>query len=198
MRKKLDLLFLVIVLIAGLFAVQNAVAIGDWWHAKRYIPPTEVIELANQAGMSAEGRRLFYRFSPQITNAQTIQTECGSERLGCTVGTTIYILESADDAEQRRNVVTAAHEMLHVAYSRLTNEELAELSPLYDQALLQPGATNVRKALQQYPAEEYDSEAHSFIGSELPVTNSKLEAHYSTYFSDRAKSVQAAQNSPRE
>lgn len=198
MRKKLDLLFLTIVLVAGLFAVQNAVAIGDWWHAKRYIAPTEVIELANQAGMSAEGRRLFYRFSPQITNAQTIQTECGFERLGCTVGTTIYILESADDAEQRRNVVTAAHEMLHVAYSRLTTEKRQHLSELYDRALGHPGAAKVRQALESYPAEEYDSEAHSFIGSELYLAGEELENHYASYFDDRSKSIQAAHYSPRD
>lgn len=198
MRKKIDLLVLLLVLIAGLIAVKNAVAIGDWWHAQRYTPSTEVIELATQAGMSVEGRKLFYRFSPQITDELTITAECGQEKLGCAVGTVIYILAANNEAEQRRNVVTAAHEMLHVAYSRLSNSERDALSSRYSFALGQPGAVTVRKALEGYPAEDYDTEAHSFIGSELYLAGEELEAHYSRYFDERSKSIQAAHYSPRQ
>lgn len=197
MRKKIDLIALLIVIVVGLFAIHNAVALGDWWHAQRYVPSTEVIELANQAGMSAEGRKLFYRFSPQVVGSEVIEAECGQEKLGCAVGTSIYILKAEDEADQKRNAVTAAHEMLHVAYSRLSKERIAELSAMYAKALGMPGAADVRESLASYPPEDHDAEAHSFIGSELYYAGPELENHYKTYFDDRLKVVQAAHYAPR-
>lgn len=45
----------------------------------------------------------------------------------------VFILDEGDN--HARTVVTAAHEMLHLAYRRLSKERKDELVPLLDQAM---------------------------------------------------------------
>lgn len=191
MRKKIDLLLLLLVLVGGFFAVRNAQAIGDWWHATRYTPPPEIQQLAEDAGMNDTGRKLFYRFSPELVSQAELDRHCDKGRLGCAEGQDIYILESTTDAEYNRNVVTAAHEMLHVAYSRLSQEQRGALDPQLEAALKAYGLNNIASKLQDYPSDAYINEAHSFIGSETRDPGNRLEQHYKQYFADRSKTVGA-------
>lgn len=122
MRRKVDLLILLLVLLVGGLAALNAQQLGDWWHARSYDPPEEIVVLADGAGMSDEGRKLFYRFEPSLLDQTALDEKCSAEKFGCTSGRFIYILRPTNEAEYSRAVVTAAHEMLHVAYSRLNTE----------------------------------------------------------------------------
>ncbi len=196
MRRKIDLLVLLLVLIGGIFAVKNAQAIGDWWHAMRYDPPSEISKLADDAGMSSDGKKLFYRFSPQLVNQATLTEKCTAEKLGCTEGRSIYILQYTGQAEYNRAIVTAVHEMLHVAYSRLSPNEVRTVNSQLDTELHSYGAAEITEALKDYPKEDYYNEAHSFIGSQLDGISPGLEQHYKRYLSDRAMTVQAYRESP--
>jgi ribosomal protein L12E/L44/L45/RPP1/RPP2 len=196
MRKKIDLIILALVLIAGIFALQNAVAIGDWWHARAYEPPSEVVRLADDAGMSETGRQLFYRFSPQILDEAAIRRYCGGIKLGCIEGRHIYILHYETEQEYNRAVVTAAHEMLHVAYSRLDDEQLEKLLRDIDEQLDDYPDDSLLTKLEGYSQEEFYPEAHSFIGTESPTITAALTAHYKKYFDDRNAPVRAYRLSP--
>ncbi|HSX29561.1 MAG TPA: hypothetical protein VLE73_03300 [Candidatus Saccharimonadales bacterium] len=196
MRKKIDLIILLLVLVAGVFAIKNAQAIGDWWHSVQYHPPADVAKLADDAGMSPEGKKLFYRFSPQLVDAATLGQKCGNEKLGCTEGQSIYMLQFKDDGEYNRTIVTAAHEMLHVAYSRLNPKEVAELDTQLKTELDGYGASVVADQLKGYSSDDYYNEAHSFIGSQLSDISPQLEQHYKRYFDDRHKTATAYRESP--
>jgi hypothetical protein len=196
MRRKIDLLILFIVLAIGGIGVWKAQAIGDWVHALRYSPPAEVSALAEGAGMSELGTKLFYRFSPEIVDLETIKQNCIGERLGCIEGQSIYILQANNESEVSRNMVTAAHEMLHVAYDRLGADEISRLEPLLDAELKRPRNAEVAVALNGYSPEDYYNEAHSFVGSQLSDIDPGLETHYARYFSDRSKSIHAYEISP--
>jgi hypothetical protein len=118
-RRKVDLVILLLVLIFGALGLVHAKQVGDWWHARIYHPDAEIVQLAEDAGMNDKGKQLFYRFEPTLVDQDTLNDKCSVEKLGCTEGRHIYILRPTTDAERQRTIVTAAHEMLHVAYSPL-------------------------------------------------------------------------------
>lgn len=198
-RSKIDILVLLLVGVAGFFAVKHAVGLGDWAHSLVYRPPAQIVKLADDAGMNSEGKKLFYRFSPQMVSASVLQQKCGSDKLGCTTGTHIYVLASSDPAQYNRDIVTAAHEMLHVAYSRLSGGEKQALDTDIRQELSANDtrvALNIKGELQTYSKADYYNEAHSYIGSELGDAGPALNTYYERYFSDRSKTAQAFLNSP--
>ena len=191
-RRRIDVILLVVVLLVAELTVKNAVAISDWWHSVVYRPPAAVVQLANDAGMNSEGKKLFYRFSPQIVDANTLRDKCGTDKLGCTSGRSIYVLQAHNKLEYASNVVTAAHEMLHVAYSRLTSSQKQALTAETDKALAEstdPVVRSIREQLSTYSAEDYYNEAHSYIGSELGDAGPELNTYYMRYFSDRSKTT---------
>ena len=191
MRRKIDLFILLIVVFLGAFAANNAVSLGDWWHAKKYTPPTEIVELSENAGMNDAGKNLFYRFEPQLRDEQELAGLCDVKKLGCIEGRFIYLLKPKTKAEHQRTVVTAAHEMLHAAYSRLSNDDKRALESLLEGELAKGTNSGIVQKLKVYPKNEYYNEAHSFIGSETAYLSPALELHYSKYFFERNKSTKA-------
>jgi hypothetical protein len=196
MRRKIDLVILLIVLILGVFSVLHAQSIGDWWHARTYTPPDEIVQLSNDAGMSDTGKNLFYRFEPSMVDQSTLDQKCSVEKIGCTEDRFIYILRPTNQAEENRTIVTAAHEMLHVAYSRLSQQQKDDLEPLLKAELDKSESNNIKEELNGYSQDDYYNEAHSFIGSEMPDLISQLEQYYAKYFSDRTKTTAAYEASP--
>lgn len=191
MRRKIDLIVLLVILIIGVFGVKNAVAIGDWVFLKTHQPSEEIVKLAESAGMSDEGKRLFYRFSPELVDQADLDKYCDIEKLGCTDGNHIYILKASTQEDTDRNIVTAAHEMLHVAYSRLGQTEKDALEQQLNDELNSPNANSIKTKLKDYPQEDYYNEAHSFIGSEVGQISPQLEDHYRNYFNDRTLSTRS-------
>lgn len=194
-RRLVDLIILFITLVIGYFAVKNATAIGDWLFFTRYTPSAEVEQIATDAGMSEYGRKLFYRMDPQFVDRRTINEECGTDALGCTVGRNIYILNDRTPSQYNRSIVTAAHEMLHIGYSRLTEDQLVTVNGELDKQIeLIEG--DLLKKFNTFSGESYHNEAHSYIGTEEPRLIDSLEVHYKQYFDDRNKVLQALQASP--
>lgn len=196
-RRQIDLLILALVLVGGVFAAKNAQSIGDFWHERTYKPSSEIVQLAEAAGMSDEGKRLFYRFSPSLDDKDEILNQCGP-KLGCAVGRHIYILRGSNDATRQSEVVTAAHEMLHIAYSRLTDDERTEVNDLLETELNNGRHPNTEKEIQFYKSRglDYLNETHSYVGSEEGNLSNDLENHYAQYFSDRQKVLDAYKDSP--
>lgn len=191
MRKKIDLLVLALVVVSGFFAVRNAVAVGDLWHSLHYDPPKIISQIAEDAGMNDRGKQLFYRFSPQLVSQSELDAACSSDKLGCVEGTSLYILDHQTKGEYERSIVTSAHEMLHIAWSRMDEAELKRLETLLENELAMPNAAKIRAKLDGYPKEDRINEAHSFIGSEMRIVSPALEDHYGSYFSDRSKTTRA-------
>ncbi len=195
-RTIIDLLLLVIVVISGIFAILNAQSVGDWYHFLRYEPPDEIVQLAEKSGMNDTGKRLFYRFSPRYVDPPTLNEHCLKHTLGCTVGNSIYILEAGNPLEINRSAVTAAHEMLHVAYDRLPTADKEQLKIMLDKQIADLKSTKTVERFINLSDDEFHNEAHSYLGTEQLVLNPELEEHYSKYFSDRQKAVSAYKVSP--
>ena len=86
--------------------------------------------------------------------------------------------------------------MLHVAYSRLSDNQKDKVNSLLAEELNRYDANNIKDKLNGYPTDDYYDEAHSFIGTELANLSPELNTHYSTFFIDRNIVIKLYQNSP--
>jgi hypothetical protein len=169
-----------------------------------YNPPSEVSQLATQANMSDEGRKVFYLTTPTIEAKKVGLKLCTSSdaektiTLGCYVsGKGIFIQKVTDERLSGTMQVTAAHEMLHAVYhEHLSSSERAEIDRELLRAFDSLNNPRLKRLMQIYrdrSPSHVSSELHSFLGTEVANLGPKLESHYGKYFVDRAKLVAMAQ-----
>lgn len=163
---------------------------------------TEIKDLADNLGFRYDGKLLFYRAHPELVDADVLQSNCPNDasdsvEFGCYLPSEnkIYILHASDQEVNQEEYTTAAHEMLHVAWHKLTTDEQSNLSIHLKKVL--NDANNVDSAglqttMKTYPEGDavLNSELHSFMGSEFAVLDIELDLHFSKYFTDRQVSVQ--------
>jgi chromosome segregation ATPase len=93
--------------------------------------------------------------------------------------------------------VTAAHEMLHQAYDRLSSKDRTHIDALLAD-YYQHHLTNqaVKDKIDGYPddAAVRVNEMHSIFGTEVRDLTPELETYYQQYFTDRAKVVSYAES----
>jgi hypothetical protein len=182
-----DAIFLALLAVLLWWVYANRIMVADWLYFRTYEPPARVVEIADSAGLSPAGRRLLYRTNPQFVSPAAMAENCGQpEDLGClSENGTAYIL--ADTAHDQDVEVTAVHEMLHLAYRRLSNEQQTNLAPLLNQAISQNAAHISEQLTGHQSAADHHDEAHSILGTEYENLPPALEQYYGTYFLDRTK-----------
>lgn len=192
-NRTFDTLFILVLVVFLGWATLNRVAIGDAIFFARYTPNAKTQQVALGAGLTPVGRRLLYRTDPQFDTLEQVNAACDIERLGClsSNGQT-FILD--DPTKPNQTIVTAAHEMLHLAYRRLPQDKKDELAPLLDQAIAQNAInTDINAELSDLKTpDDRRDEAHSLLGTEYQYIPPALESYYATYFSDRSKVLAAA------
>lgn len=184
-----DLIFLILLAMGMLLVAHNRYAISDWWFLRSYIPGADSVRLADDAGLNENGRSLLYRGDPQLAAKSQIDQVCGEGDLGCiTNDGTIYILQDDGGRYHDETVVTAAHEMLHAAYRRLSKQRREQVNAWLESERLNLSDPRLDKALDNpSDASEPNDELHSLIGTEYAHLSSDLESYYHKYFNDRSK-----------
>jgi len=166
--------------------------IYDWWVLRNYTPPQEVASLADETTMTSHARRIFYVNHPDIAQASQFNQACSQETsivIGCYIpGKGIYIFNITDQRLAGVKQVTAAHEMLHAAYDRLSLSEQRHVDALteaeYDKLTNQRIKDNVEKYRSQDPS-VVSNELHSILATEVSDLSPELENYYKQYFTDR-------------
>src|SRR5476651_852725 len=184
---KFDVIFLVTLAFVFWWSFVNSQSISDWVFFHSHKPSSEAVQIATDAGLSNVGRQLFYRTGPIFTTKAVVTANCDIESLGCiTSGGQVYVID--DPTNHPQTVVVAAHEMLHLAYRRLTSAQKAELEPLLEQGITQNAILGINGELAQEdtPSGRLD-EAHSRLGTEYKILPPDLEKYYATYFKDRSR-----------
>jgi hypothetical protein len=155
--------------------------------------PDDVAAIALTTGMSPAGELIYRASTPAVEDSDVFNQHCaieGGAVLGCYYEGDIYVYAVTDERLAGTIEVTAAHEMLHAAYERLTDDERERVDALVDQAIaLIPEDDPVYADLALYPADQLDDEWHSRLGTEFADLSPELEAHYALYFDDRTKVV---------
>lgn len=152
--------------------------------------PDDIVAIADATGMSADGRLIFLASTPEVEDADRFNEDCSVESegtLGCYDGHDIYIFAVTDPRLQGTIEVTAAHEMLHAAYQRLSADEKSEVDALVAAAVeTLPPDDRVFTDMQSYPQSQWPDEWHSRLGTEFADLSPELERHYARYFDDRS------------
>jgi uncharacterized protein YukE len=192
------ILFVVLLIWAVLLAliIFERQAISDWWRLRDYQPPATVSQLAAQDTMTSYTEHLFYLNKPQLlSSVSSFRKYCPENEdtivLGCyhPGEQGIYIYNVKDPSLQGVAQVTAAHEVLHAIYGRLSSKERTHVDGLLDD-YYQHGLTNarVKSEIQLYKkTEPHDvtDEMHSTFGTEIADLPPALESYYQRYFSNR-------------
>ena len=185
---------IVAVVIIGIRFTQQ---LEDWSKLLTYQPPSEIARLATTTTMTDTARRLFYVNQPTIETRKSSLNLCKSSEhtivLGCYVVRKGIFLQAVPDPRlQGVMEVTAAHEMLHVAYQRMSLFEQSQLNKQLQAVLKQLQNPRILKLVSTYNDQDprsVDNELHSILGTEVRNLSPELEAHYRTYFTDRSTIV---------
>ncbi len=165
----------------------------DTYRTLFYEPNERIVALAERSGMSETGRRYFYGGQPELLLEDEFDRECQFAELGLVLGcyrsADIFILDVTDNQLEPVEPVTAAHEMLHVVYSRLSGDEEVALKVLLDEQFELVTNQRIIDEIDGYrddPGADIHNEMHSIFGTELEDILPALEDHYRPYFEDRS------------
>ncbi len=171
--------------------------IVDRWQLFNYKPSADIVALADAATMDGHGRDMFYVSEPKIEDSTEFNSSCtdtGEQSivLGCYNFQKIYIFNVTDTRLAGVKEVTAAHEMLHAAYDRLSTDDRTKVDKMIKTQMTTIKDAHLIELIDLYNKEEPGellNEMHSIIGTEYGSLNPELENYYKQYFSNRAKLV---------
>lgn len=156
------------------------------------------VQLASDDTMTASARKVYLVNHPALKTKADFSGLCpsGTEQtvvLGCYQGGQrgIYVLK-VDNAElQGIEQVTAAHEMLHAEYDRLSTKDRTYVDGLledyYEHDLQDDAIKQTMDAYKKTEPNDVVNEMHSVFGTEIANLPAPLEKYYQRYFSDRSK-----------
>jgi hypothetical protein len=198
-KKIFSVVFSLILIVGMVTAYFRRWDIHDYFALISYNPSSEIAQLAVDGSFNDYGKRLFYVNKPAISNRDEFNTQCTNHEqtivLGCFTGGNIYIFDVEDARLNGVEQVTSAHEMLHVAYSRLSSSEKSRIDGLVDTVYKQANDPRLNELASSYEQQDPGSvpnELHSIIATEVSDIGAELEEYYSRYFINRLQVVNFA------
>jgi hypothetical protein len=197
------------ILILIFFGLANKQNILDWWALKNYNPPASISTIADQISLTNSSKKVFYVNKPNITSSAEFTKNCPTNSqektiiLGCYHGNQkgIYLLDVSDPRLEGVEQVTAAHEMLHAEYDRLSSPERDTVNKMlndYAMTITDQRILDTLEAYKQSEPGELSNEMHSIFGTEIAALPANLEQYYKKYFIDRSQVVAYSQKYQNE
>lgn len=188
------------VIVAALVGIWQEQAIVDWYKLRGYQAPARIAQLADETTMTDYARKLYYVNRPQLITKSSFSSYCptGTEQtvvLGCyTSGDRGIFLLDVENAElDGIEQVTAAHEMLHAGYDRLSDGERERLNVLlahfYENELKNVTIKNVIDSYKKTEPDHLPDEIYAIFATQVDELPVELERHFRHYFTERAKVV---------
>lgn len=186
-----------VLLIVAAWIVFNRQYLVDLYSFWQYQPSIAVENIAARADLADTGKFYFYTSQAEVEDSASFNNNCQRQEdknaiLGCYVNNRIYVYNVANKELDGIQEVTAAHEMLHAAWDRLSDSEQARLSVLLEAAYNDNVTPDLKDRMDYYSRNEQGqrtNELHSIVGTEVTRLNPELEQYYSKYFADRVKVV---------
>lgn len=205
-KRTLSVLLILLLLGAGAFAWANRQEIRDYTTARAFSPSARVAALTDSMQLTQDGERLFRASRPTIDGSQHFNEQCadvmGTHQghvLGCFSKQQIHLYEVTDTRLSGIVEVTAAHELLHAAWSRIPEGERErigkELVKVYREAVrAEPQLASRMDVYDHLSEAAYANELHSVLGTEITDLPDELERHYAIWFADRSTLTSRFQN----
>ncbi len=196
-RKTTSIILTLLVFAAPFAAYVERQNLYDWYRLHNYVVPRTIAGLATDTTMDAHSRKIFYVAHPELQTKSAFNASCKTIEktivLGCyKAGIGIFVYEVADTRLNGVLQVTAAHEMLHAAYERLSTKDRLRIDALTQQTYAQLADERVKTNIDAYRSRDASvvpNELHSILGTEVRNLPPELENYYKTYFTDREKIV---------
>lgn len=150
--------------------------------------------LKRQLELTPKGEFLYEASQTELQKAEEFRNSCqGLEKnnivLGCYTRQRIFVYDIREKKLEGVRQVTAAHELLHAVYERLSSEDQETVNRLLKQQLASLSDKRIKETIALYSnldeAERMD-EIHAILGSELEEVSPPLERHYQKYFTNRS------------
>lgn len=197
----LRLLFSLLLIVVAFYVFINRQDLLDRVNYSLFKPNASIAAIAERSSFDENGTFLFYASQPELLDREGFNAACRSVAteqtaiLGCYSANRIYLFDVDNERLDGVEEVTAAHEMLHAAYQRLSDKEKTRIHKLLTAQDLGSDTERIGELMDQYaisePGEELN-ELHSIIGSEIASLSPELEAYYSQYFENRQQLVRLA------
>jgi hypothetical protein len=194
------LVWLTLAAVAVFLIAANRQNIYDWFRLYGYQPNGEIAQFVTDDTMTPYAKKVFYVNRPVVQDKTAFKASCpnGDKEtavLGCYIPDQrgIYVLSVTDSRLDGVEEVTAAHEMLHAAYDRLSSKQKEQVNG-WLQDYYANGLTDesIRKQLESYKKSEPNdlvNEMHSIFGTQAANLPQQLEEYYKRYFTDRTAVV---------
>jgi chromosome segregation ATPase len=197
MKKFTTIAITAVIAVLPFVAIWQRQELFDWWRLRNYQPTAQIASLANDTTMTDDGRHLFYVYHAVLQDSEAFNQSCefGEQSivLGCYVsGQGIYIYNVTDERLAGIQEVTAAHEVLHAGYERLSSEERERIDELTLAEYTKLNDKRIKDAVEAYRKRDpsiVPNELHSIIGTEVRDISSELENYYARYFENRKSIV---------
>lgn len=198
-RSRLGIFLSLAVCAALIWGVFNWQSLRDRMVLAGYQPDAEIAAIAKRTTMTSKAKTIFYVTKPILADRQTFGQQCpkreeGLNVLGCYHGgflqsgkIILFRIESRELVDEID--VTAAHEMLHAAYERLSLVERKKIDDQLKAAVAKIPASQLTDVIKAYVREGNMNELHSHLGSEYQDLPPDLEQYYRRYFSNRQSIV---------
>ncbi len=182
-----------ILAIAG-WVVLNRQYLIDLANYLQYQPTTTIASFVDKASMNGEGKFLFYSAQPKLEESADFNKSCpnysaGSMAiLGCYDGQKIYIYNVTNSQLDGILEETAAYEMLHAAYKRITGDDKTKLDALIEAEYAKQGDAGTAASVAyfaKYEPGERDDELFSVIATQFSTISPDLESYYSRFLMNR-------------
>ncbi len=194
-------------LVAAIIVIAtNPQRLSDQIAVWRYEPSATIAAYAERTDMTDEGRFLFYASRPAVMNGDDFDRICAAHLedvgvLGCYVHADrrIYLFDVTDERLDGIEEVVAAHEMLHAAWARMSDDERERIGGLLEaEVAARPDDTALAETLAFYAQVEPGqraNELHSILGTEYRNLGAELSTYYDRYFADRSVVVSLQEQS---
>jgi len=196
-KKLLSLVIAILVIGGGLFVWQNKWELHDRWVSKSYRVSTDSGEVLENLDLTAKGELVYKASHTEVDDKDRFKTLCPVELyeeasvLGCYSSRKIYVLKVDEPKLAGVEEVTAAHELLHAQFERMSDVEKKELGELLVQWRGSVEDEDINRLIDSYKknlseGEDLNNEIFAIYGTQLKDVGADLEKVYQEYFKDRA------------
>lgn len=156
-----------------------------------YEPSSSVSTIAKNLHLTEKGKFIFYATRPAVEDRATFNRECPRQEektpiLGCyTKEDRIYVYDLTNEQLDGMEEVTAAHELLHAVWYRMSDSERRKIAIELRAAYHRVATEELKSRMEYYERTEpgeTDNELHSILGTEFSTLGEPLESYYSQYF----------------
>lgn len=185
----------------ALFFLLQRQAVIDTYMVWQFKASPDIAAISDRTKLTEKGKFLFYASHPELNDRESFNKSCNANSteqtvvLGCYTMTRIYVFDIDNPKLDGIKEVTAAHEMLHAAYDRLSVAERERVDVLVDEQLRTIHDQRILGLIKEYDKTEpgeRNNELHSILGTEVAALSPELEKYYGQYFTDRYAVVSLA------